>query len=337
MLYLKSVDIYASPTLLLTYNQANFKSAIGGIFTIITIIGLIIISFPFGFDFYFRQNPKISFQDYSLKETRFTHGADFTFTFSFFDKTDNNTFSYENNIFYSVNYEYMEKGTYLKNYEIPVEQDKSNAFFSFNLLNSSYDLGYDYSNFTIGAATLKISLCNADKTRCASPEFKKQLKNWVVMTGYAQYFYDPNNNTEGEPQFMFKTDLNVINFDPRIRRTESYYLKETYSNEDRGILFATPTQNFSWVDVVEKDREYELKDDTPEDDLIYSVSFSMESSYFYYKKNYMRMQDLAAVMGGVTSFLLIFFGCLSDIINSFIKSEMFFNDLFTYDPDVKNM
>jgi hypothetical protein len=74
--YLKYLDLYGIPYNFTLFNESLYKSTIGGIMTIITLISFVLSFLYFSKDFYLRQNPnfilqqeiKPSFDSFNISE-----------------------------------------------------------------------------------------------------------------------------------------------------------------------------------------------------------------------------------------------------------------------------
>ncbi len=63
MNYMKDFDIYGTKMQFSIFKRNRFKSVFGGIFSIITLIIIVIFTFFFGKDFFYKTNPIILFKE----------------------------------------------------------------------------------------------------------------------------------------------------------------------------------------------------------------------------------------------------------------------------------
>ena len=59
----KKIDMFGTPAKLKTFGEDSFKTVFGGILTTITTVTIVIFSYLFGTDFYHRENPRVVQQD----------------------------------------------------------------------------------------------------------------------------------------------------------------------------------------------------------------------------------------------------------------------------------
>src|SRR5690349_4593742 len=105
MKFLVAADLYGSPFMFTTFGTYKFKTTFGGILSLITLGLIILFSFLFGEDFYFRTNPKVIQQIVSPPNYEQIKVNNNNFTLMW--RVDNSEFlpvKYEDNFYVVVSY-----------------------------------------------------------------------------------------------------------------------------------------------------------------------------------------------------------------------------------------
>ena len=66
--FLRKIDMFGTPAKLNTFGQASYKTALGGILTLLAMVTILLFSYLFGTDFYKKENPRVVLQDKVLKK-----------------------------------------------------------------------------------------------------------------------------------------------------------------------------------------------------------------------------------------------------------------------------
>ena len=363
--FLKNIDIYGAKFQFYINKTSSIKTTIGGVFTLLTV-GFFIFTFVvFGYDFYYKFNPNVIYQDkiYSDEEIY---------------KMNNMTVN-EVPIILKTRKRISKELIFVVDANTPYTfQAKANKTFGFlKKCNDSYildnfypdskqkgteDINGDWSFLCYNSSEFKFGL--HDSAGGQGSNLVNVLSIWTTGCNKTNYrnmgdfpcdkdvnFTTPwNGRSEIEvwaKQILFNPDVLKTPFNDtwtRVTRTrlskmakiELYlYLLETVSMDDTGFLLESLHKNSKFG--IGKIEMLTMVNETPDRNFDFTIYLGFDKNYRQFMRRYMRFQDLVAVVGGILKAVTTFFTLITFPINehdliSYLKNKIEKDNHF----DVKN-
>jgi hypothetical protein len=355
--YFKNIDIFGTRFEFTTFTKSKFRSVEGAVITLICYVIILIFSFFFGRDFYLRINPRILYQIQIPVNYSSPFLLDNTNMFiawrisSYSSKTINHTgivypkiihYSYDN-----VKNELIQKS--FLNYTKCSDQKVFNKEFakSYNpdiwyCIDWPKDLylkfgGY-WDNDFINYFEISLLSCpekDFSKGGCTSMQklkdvFESQESFYFDMV-YPEYNFVPND-IENPLIIEYKNYYYPLNFN--LRKKNRMFMKKVLLNDDLGRMFEDfkPKQLYSYHELLTdyfyfRDEDY---GDPKQDSTIYTMFLYFRKPFDSYNRSFMKIQDLAAIVGGFLKIVLLVGSLVSDIFSTFNRDEILYNQLFKY-------
>jgi hypothetical protein len=135
---------------------------------------------------------------------------------------------------------------------------------------------------------------------------------------------------ENPMKIQFKNYYYNLNFN--LRKVDRMFFKEVIIKNDLGIMFEDNIidSHYSYNEL-KYDYSYFKDEDYGKvgfESSIYKINFYFQKAYDHYHKSYMKIQELAAILGGFIKILLLTGGLCSNIFGKFIREEMLYKELF---------
>jgi hypothetical protein len=361
---LKNIDIFGKTFEFSTFNQPKYKTNLGGIMTLISLVIMLAFSFVFGKNFFYRLNPVIISQtvvpEKYPESMRINKTNNLVIAFRIEDP-DGLPVNFEGIMYPMITYYYYSKngGTELKNRKkelFPFSKcDNKNAdsadfrknvkqldsWFCFDFPSGEYYLGGAWDSDELNYFELTINYCDKEAkykqgAKCRDKEvlqdelYKKELYFSLL---YPTYYFKPNNVTAplslDYKNYFYK--LNLV-----MQKTDRFFFKEATVEDDQGWLLATPA-NKTLIGFSKQISDFNLFDLTQYSNegtgtAFYTLVVYYDKNYEFYQRTYMKIQDLAAIMGGLVKMVLVFADLLSGFFNLHWRNEYLLNQLFDFSP-----
>ena len=319
---LKSIDLIGANMQLTINTKYNFKSGIGGVMTISIVIIFIGTFIGFGNDIIFKSKPKVTFNRIKNQAVPYYEMTDHNFLFTIYDQYSDEHFPQFDRMF-TIYYDYIYfkgNGTIEAKYKFGVEKcgqkaielKKNNftydpkTYFCFPL-NSRIPL--EGSKGAYSLIRLQVDYCqnNTDinngpiKTDCLPLEEAKRLasKSRIQMN----YLIDNIiiDTSKFSHPFINNVDSDSINTDANSWSRMQILMKQIMINTDVGFIFETIEQKvYSGIDSIRFESFY-----SPNSTTIFSHLFVFSDWLEVYDREYIKIQDILAMMGGFINFSLI--------------------------------
>ncbi len=366
---LNHIDMFGTIFNFSTFGKEKFKTNLGCILTIFCAITIGIFTYFFGSNFFYRENPFVIKQ--TVIPENYTEMIDFSNKNTFFAwrLTDafGNNFNYTGIITPRFrNYHYNNFNNTLMNYEelktIPCDKsehldpDFSKAykpeewmcFDSKEYINNPIKFGGGFDTELISNTFLQLFTCSDDdfkedsisSGRCKPSQYIKQSLSQGIYIDlvYPEYNFSPNDYNKPLKR-IFKNYYYLLNF--QIRKIERLYFEEVELQDDRGWILEDKNVTITHT---AKERQTDLEFFNDNDygkvgisSRIYVIFLFARKPYTLITRSYMKVQDLAAVVGGFFKFVLILGSVVSKYFGTFTRNEIFYNLLFdNEEPKVYN-
>jgi hypothetical protein len=348
-----AIDIYGIPFNFTIGNASKYKTTMGGVLSLMTIIILIIITLVFGQDFFNQNTPRI------LSDTRFPEvnstqynfsEVNFPIYFRFVDGYTDEPLDLSDKLYYNFFYSQLSRKD---NQSLPDWEWYTEKRF---LLNSTVcsdnkkikkrggidgnfyrclqypDEGTWFmgDNFLIYPVLfMQFSLCDLNRQNCKNAtELKEFLSKRTVIFSVAMMsakFYPWDKDEPLKDSVFFK--YFTINYN--LHRADAYNMNFVNLDDDQGWL-NKKIRTFQSFELGSTDYSYKyIKDENiMNHPSLYEVAFTIEYSYTSKTRYYMKLQEvIAVVMGFLNIFRTIFF-IICNIINPMLMRRQFINEMF---------
>jgi hypothetical protein len=321
---LKFLD-FLGPNISLNINQSsNFKSSIGGLMTILISIVFLIVFFGFGNDIFYKRKPRVTFNRVINDRVPYHEFKDDNFLFTFYNQYTDRQFEDFERMF-TVYYDYfnfMGDGKIEVSLRNPFEKCNKNSikkwasYFRYDAetyycfpKNSTIPISGTRASGIFKGLRLQLDFCtnNTDpkkgqiKTDCFSQDNIKKL----ISTDRIQVHYLLGDNLvnifDYETPFLNLPKEGNMNTDANSWSRVSFAFKEIRVNTDTGYL-TTNVMESKAISIDSTENEFFY---TPGTTTLISNLFFFSYWVENYNREYIKVQDVIAMMGGFVSFSLI--------------------------------
>jgi hypothetical protein len=358
--FLKKIDLFGVTFQFRVMKENKFRTTVGGILTIFYTMILIVFFFLLGRDFMFKKNPRVSSQeiipenytdpfvltqDNMLIAWRLSdeyaipinfEGIVYPFItyYHYSNEIDDMNGSY---LHYSKNIEFT-KCSSLKNL--------SKEFSEYYNTDEWYCIDWGNKNLTFGGGwdatftdyfNLKLSLCpsggnfspgkNCTDIETIEPLLKSDNPAYfdILFPEYYLNIDDLNNPLRLRyKNYFYKLSVNI-------QKNDRMFFKNVTLDDDVGWIFEE-SHISSLISFSERqnDFDYLSEHDYGNPDFsstFYVMNFYMDKDSLLVKRSFMKIQELGAIMGGFTKFIILICNFLSifkvKIMNQFLWSQFF--------------
>jgi hypothetical protein len=353
---LRWIDVFGTNFQFTTFKQSKFKTKIGGIISISALITIIVFSFLFGRDFFFKKNPRVLSQlvipDDYLSPFEMTP-ENFVIPWRISDDYSR-TVNFENIIYPRLTYyQFKKNSTEMKEIDINVTKcSKENAKIpefskKFNI-EEWYCFDWNqYKNLTFGGYwdasfvnyfQLVLHTCPggaafSQNINCTDFDVLKNFMQGETLIYvdflYPEYYFVPND-LENPLKIYYKNYY--YGLVPNILKKDRLFFRKAFLDDDQGWIFNDPVTKSLYGS---SSRDYDISFLDPSDygkpgrsSIIYYMVYYMEKNYDSIQRSYMKFQDLSAVVGGFIKIVMLFAGLFSYIFNNKLRDELIYNEFF---------
>jgi hypothetical protein len=314
--FIKLIDIYGTDFTLRINGYSKYKSVLGGLLTIITLICFTFAVIVFGQDFYSRNKPSISIEDgiFAQNATPIVNGTEYPENIVIFqvqkvaekirrpavtivDNTENKE---------EIKLDLLEncENNFLKREKIINDNNKQfvEKFYNFYCLKLN-DYQISYRTYLQEEKPLILDWVSCDDL--TEKEFKKVKKNTcdksfnstiegiTLAVYYKRIGFDGNNPKPFSWRYLIDTMFFTID-----KTTNIKYNLELYElQDDLGWITQTIKKSYDISLKFHKSEEYNYQPpNTKFPSFSYSFSISDENKVF--KRSYLKFQDFLAKLGG---------------------------------------
>ena len=366
MEFIRSIDIFGAQFNFTIFGKANYNTYFGGFLSIFILIASIIISLMFGQDLFFKTNPKDLIERIVPKNYTYMNATVQNFPIFWRIADDNANPVNFTNILYPDIILYFNKfnkttGVYdlidkkrllvklctrsLVNNDVVYDQWGLDLFYCLDWTDAKYPIGgfWDDSDIVYYMEKTIYSCPNDNKTspNCTKPAFIKQwlgqsLKLYYQMI-YPKVFFTPGNYSK-------PVQVSYINYfqllSANLYKKNRYFFTQAESSSDKGWIFQD-IDTYNAITYDSSNSDFDYKSDA--DILNPLISSSMYATTIYLMKNhnkynlsYMKVQDLAAQVGGFMKIIMVFCFVISFHLNEFSRDVDVMKKLFEFENDEKD-
>jgi hypothetical protein len=345
MKILQALDVFGVAYNFNLNNSQSYKSPFGGVMSIFCLFMLTVFMYFFGIDFYYKKNPKVIGstvynQDYYTTPLNSSQGILAWKIEDHYTVMPNFTGILFPRIVYKKFLEDPEtKFLNLIDAQILPQKRCDQVEDVDPILKTNYDLkawwclDFTGTNFTFGGywggkvvnmIYLLIDACNEDKSHCSSIKEVQSLapgaENSLFFSMlYPQAYFSPNDlNTPLNYAYYYFTetiDLHVI------KKNVFFFTK--YMLEDDLGWMAQDIRTSSIFVYQSFFKDYFYKDASKwsnvtmdQNTVVYMNGLYFDKNPFLYTRSFMKLQDLAAVVGGALKSTILVFAIFSKYVNS---------------------
>lgn len=354
---MKAFDYFGQNINFLIHNQVKYKTNLGLFFTILSLVSIGIVCFLFGKDFYLKENPKIFSENILTNQYRRVNitPSNFIFTIRIEDASGNILSDYENYFKLLIQYKnvvynnqsqaFIEKINYLDNKPCRKELVPNVSFYNernltewicFDFPMNGFDIGGSWSGLFVDYFEIKLMnknnklYKNADTESNTSDEYEYLnnteiynllLSKEIYISMYYQVFYFVPNNLENAFNIKYNNYYSQISYNSE--KIDRVFFKSFFFEDDNGWIFKN-IQNNELIGFYERDFEVKMKDKSEIDNnkinSYYSLNIYYSSNYEKFHRSYMKIQELAALVGGFMKMVIF---CIEVLLFSYTKFEMY--------------
>jgi hypothetical protein len=319
---LKKLDFLSEEIGFEIHNSKIFKTYFGSFLTAIIMITSIILAFMFGKEIYERKNPKVSGSKFYHQDSKYVLGKDLPIFFMIsntFGRFIENYEQYFNPIAFKINrtnsvpeysgeiYKKTEKckmkhfqGLVGKIPDSEIEKLLAQPNFCFNFdSNAEIHNAFVYTNSSY--ISFYFRMCNETNpdANCAA-DLKELTKEVYIRTYFLNNYVDSQDHSNPVKYFVDVITQQVSR--GFLKRNFIRFLKDQYISDNGWILENKVIQEFiSFRDI--KSEINNMSPSFPND--IYWITIESPQVSNYYVRNYMKVQDLFANIGGIMNAFVI--------------------------------
>ena len=342
--FLELIDIYGTPLNFTILGNSFHKTVIGGVFTLITILFLVVCFINSGKDFYLRENPNFIYQKFTnSKYSKVNFSNENMFFAARIEDNDGNGIDLSSYFNISLIYTQREE-SYYKTTTLPLMNCMNYDYQKLRFqdgFDQRISMGlncFDLSNVTLGGnweidytyyLTLSLTPCmNSTTIICNDPTliFDK-YSTGLFLNIYSNYYYTDLQDFINPLKISFKNFDTKI--DPEISKIFSYYMMEASIKTDLGILFNNP-KNYSVYGFDNIVSDYHINNKDQKFILYFMYNIYLGKQMESFQVTYVKLQDIFATLGGIMKLTLIFFGISSDYLSENEKSLSIINQIFDF-------
>jgi hypothetical protein len=359
MNFIKNIDIFGEEFYFTIFGKSKYTTVLGGILTLLTGISTIIITILFGIDLIKRSNPKIVTERVIPSNYTYINCSLQNFPFFWRISDDNNLKANFKNVLYpelslyayyfNTNISEWEmtdkKSLTVKNCTKELVQNNDlfdqlglNNYYCVDWTEVSYPLGGFWDGRTVYYFEMVINSCPGDDKSSLNCTTEDKLKKFLGSSNkiyyeiyYPQVFLSSTN-------FTHPIQTKLINFfqmlSPNLYKKNQFFFSETESHSDQGWIFTDKnklnliTLDSSMIDIDIKTDEHLMNPLISSS--IYSNIIYLTKDHMKYNLSYIKLQDVAAQVGGFIKIIMSFCYITSYHWNLFKKDLDVINKLFEF-------
>jgi hypothetical protein len=342
--FIRTLDRIA-PQIQLNYKgYSKYKTIMGGLISLIISLLTFALTIYYGRELFMKENPSIISSTIYNKMPSNTSLSPSNFTFYLaVEDPSNNLFYFKDDRIYEMTARVYKR--IVTNYnivkveKIPIKLEAcvlekhfpgSEALFNTSQLDQTYCLRPEDNFFLKGDFDLNefyeiqfyvIPCFNTteNKNKCKSPkEIESKLNSGYVFFKYGYYYYSPNNYSQPltRQSQSFFSRIGLTSY----KKTLSYKKKINFTSDNSIVFQEKDFQSFTQVDYIQ-----DVLEPVPRksNDHIWSMDLRMSYSEELHSRNYLKIQNLLAIVGGFYNGLFL----ISYLVVYYILSNLFWLDL----------
>ena len=358
MNFLKEIDIFGAKFNFTILGKTHYNTKFGGILTLITVALSLIFTLLFGSDMFFRKNPKVIIErivpdNYDFK---YYNVSSFPFYWTLLDSYNNlvnfTDFLYPISILYVYNYNSsknlleLNDTVILPNKKCTKKMVNNNDNFENLGLNNYYCIDWTDSPYPLGgywdstdsvySFQQTFLFCPYDNRTSEKCTDFSALKNFLGQSNkiyysiyYPEVYFSPTNYNQPLQTTLINKYYEIS---ANIYKKNRYFFNEAEINSNRGWIFDSFTNTkLITIDNNNNDIDFLSDDDLKNKNMtsgIYSTAIYLMKNHNSYNISYMKVQDLAAQVGGLIKIIMVFFMIINFFFNQFSRDQDVMNKIF---------
>jgi hypothetical protein len=358
--FIKYLDIFGKEFSFKIFGYSSYKTTSGGILTIIMFFITSVLTFMFGVDLIKKSNPRVMMERVIPINYSYINCTIQNFPLYWRISDDNSANVDFTNILYPKLSFYVYKlnksdNSYIKldEKELPIQSctrklvnndaqyDKYglNNFYCIDWSLSGYPLGgfWDGSELIYYFEQVFYTCPNDNKTSpdCANQNKIKEFLGSSNKIYYEIYYPQVALSTSNSTNPIHHTAVNYFQMlSPYLYKKNRYFFSEIELKSDKGIIF-TDTDYIKLIsfDDLTYDIGYLSDSDFFDPNIssgIFATTIYLSKNYNRYNLSYLKIQDVAAQVGGIIKILLILCFCINHYINIFRRDLDVINKMFDF-------
>ena len=341
---LKALDFYGTISHFNTFKKTDHKTHFGGLLSILTIFAMIDAFVYFGKNFFYRLNPNY-LHERKVQANPIMYPMNNSNLFLAFRVEDDYTSGYFNfsqyfqlNAFYEIYQRNQNVEAFnLTSYPLDIVDCSTIIDDNFNYSTPNYTnfsciklsnfiVGGYWDNNQVNLIKLKLNYC-VNNSYCKNvSEIKKFLKKKAYSFNIYSYetFVDlETKKFNSKPKNMF------FSIDSRMSKTKFIYYSLVNLTTDFGILSDMPS-TISQISIDHELNDFRIIDESDSDTELINFQFFLLSETDAYTINYIKLTDVFAKLGGISSLINIIFMNIALIYNLYDKEVRLINKVFDF-------
>ena len=374
MEFFRKIDIlYSTDFKFSVFNKTSFQTPLGGLLTILTLVITVFVTFYFGKDLYFRINPKIELnQTLPPSYRRLTLTRDNFLLYYQIQDGKGNTLAIEPNLYFKIYYfksigkndggiPIMGNPINIKSVTCDLMLVKNETYFKqkkmaqYNCLNltnpdpkvSGFEVGGYWDEDFVDYFSMELSFCknSTDDFKGINCTDLNNLTNFLYQNRlgttinlYIQSGYLQIDQLENALQTQYSVYFQELNLN--VRKKEIYIFQEMKLIDDKGILLPW-YENSTTFSLLKQSLSYEgvVRGNVTEDysnSLLYEAEFYFTRSTAEYRRNFMKLQDLTAQIGGFINGVFLSFKFFMAFFSDTEIKKIIINNIFDVSTDTSD-
>ncbi len=356
------LDIFGTTFKFTTFKDSKFHTGIGQFLSFTTYILVGSFIGVFGLDLFNRSNPRIISEKVKpLEYTNFTINPN-NFTFAWTIEDDYGYFNFSKKLFPKIRYRRTirnnKTGTLEKVREDVLDNSRCNSetvkdqkfldqfnanhWHCFDFKGNDMTMGGFWDGKFMSYIYLYLYYCPDDDQNSPDCLNLSDLKNLLMKQSlylsiiYPEFYFDPNN-LENPLRYQYKTTYNQISIN--IIKKERVFIKPIHADDDQNLL-VTKFNKYSQLAFSRFNNDFSFKNDADYEDntkstKLYSLVLYFEKDGDKFSRTFMKLQDLAATVGGFMQLIFVAGKILCSYYNSYQRNIRLINELFEFNEPEK--
>ena len=356
----EKIDLFGEVFNFTIFGKSTYKTMFGGMLSLVLILASIGISFLFGMDMISKKNPKVMIDRIIPENYSFINCNISNFPIFWRISDDNsatvnfNGILYPNLTFYVYKYNKTTSAMdSIKNISMPIkictkELVQNDYVFDKYDLKNYYCLDWRDSGFPLGGywdGTDMVYYFEKVLYRCPNDDTKSSkctnvsfIKDWLGKSNkiyyeiyYPSVYFSPENYTN---PLRIEYVNSIQQLTTNLYKKTRYFFSQAEIQSDKGVIFKSNT-NETMISYDSSQMDVDFKSDADLSDV--DMSSSIQATTIYLMKNhnkyslsYMKLQDLAAQVGGFMKIVMVFLYIINIPFKEFERDIEVINKIFEF-------
>lgn len=348
-MWISKFDYFSINPKIMTLGESAFKTGVGAIFTLLCLIVIIVASCLFGRDFYLKETPRVFTESISSDtfDNLTINSLNLNYMFRIEDPYGN-LFNFTNLLSLQVQYYDYEYNSTSQEFELTsflyspstcnastvtdalLSKDRNlSEWYCLNYTDQGINFGGSWSGSFVYYWSIAIDNCPISAVNCTKQNDLREIftEGLYFSMYYPTYYFSPGN-FEKPLSIKYVNQFTMLSLE--IENKNRLYFKNYLVEDDRGWIFKDIFVNSLLAfDTLEKN--FNLIKPDSENMSIYSLVIYLNSDKIMIHRNYMKIQELAALVGGFMKMVVFLSQIIVAPYNSFYLNQKLFNLILSND------